>query len=161
MANGNAYFDRRLSQPTITEHREPIIEVAKLNQFIHIALCRWCSITGYTSRYWLRGYCASFADTLQQHLPSTAQLASVIANDAQVHHIVVRFGEFAIDAQGACAANALLDRLNRESQLCDSPLRAVALIPFRLKHTADMPSAPESIRKILCRCLRIAKGCAS
>jgi hypothetical protein len=156
-ASGNACFDHRLNRRRITEARQPIIDPAELNQLVHIALSRWCAITGWTSRYWLRGYCASFAETLRRHLGSAAHLASVVANDAVVHHIVVRFGEIVIDAEGACAPKALLDRLNRQSQLYASPLRALRMIPFESEHVADIASAPEAAQKVLLRCLKLAK----
>lgn len=115
-----------------------------LDQALHTVLQKWQSETGHTLRYWLRGYCASFASVLAKSLGKSASLGSVLASDGNVHHIVVVFGSLVIDARGINTEQSLLSEINREATAHHHPLKAVRVIPFKPRHARFLKECPET-----------------
>ena len=124
-----------------------------LDQGLRNALLSWQVRTCYSLSYWLRGHCASFAAALAKFIGNRAQLLSVLANDGNVHHIVVVVGDILMDARGIHTTSSLLDKVNREAQLTGCSLRAVRVIPCETGHLAEMKDTPRHITKELTRSL--------
>jgi hypothetical protein len=106
-----------------------------LDEALNVGLKNWQRETRHTLQYWLRGYCASFARVLVEFMGRPARLASVLANDGNVHHIDVVLGGLTIDARGVNTEQSLVSEINREAEANDYSLRAVGVIPFELEHS--------------------------
>lgn len=121
---------------------------------LHAALQRWQLETGRTLRHWLEGHCTGFAETLAGFLGKPACLASVLASDGNVHHVVVMLGDLVIDARGVNTSESLIAQINREATACGSSLKALAVIPFQREH-AELLKEPSKSQ------LRMLRGCIS
>jgi hypothetical protein len=120
-----------------------------LEEAVSFALQKWRLVSGHTSQYWLRGYCACFATTLLRFIGKPAGLGSALANDGIVHHIVVTIGDLTIDARGVNTRESLLAEINREAEAHRHSLRAVEVVPFELEHARLLKDCPENeLRKL-------------
>src|SRR3990172_1147853 len=92
-ASGVVGFFRRSNQKMTTKLSHSPVSEAEIRQpleeVLRTALQKWQLETGHTSRYWLHGYCASFASVLVKLMGESARLGSVLASDGNVHHVVV------------------------------------------------------------------------
>jgi hypothetical protein len=124
-----------------------------LQEALHAGLQQWQLRTGHTLQFWLRGYCACFAETLATLLGKPASLGSVLANDGNVHHVVVVLGDLVIDARGVGTKESLLAEINSEAQARNYLLRAIDVVPFEFEHGHFLKACDDSELRALRACL--------
>jgi hypothetical protein len=113
-----------------------------LNNALQNALLRWQLGSRQTIQLWLRGYCAEFAKLIAKIIGPPAELGSVLANDGNVHHIVVLLDGIIIDARGVNTNNSLISEINRTAKYHHDAIRAVAVVRFEREHERSMKTCP-------------------